>query len=630
MGENSPVVAGIDLGTTYCSVASIDPDTTRPMLLMVGDDFDEYVPSMVAVKDGTLLVGKAAQDLHLTGDHTQVARLFKRTLGRNTQLLQLGRQILRPQDCATELLRHLKEGAEANLSGMVIETIVLTVPANFNAARRKATLDAAEAAGLKVLRLINEPTAALLAHATLHRDMDLEAFGRHIVFDFGGGTLDVTAAISGQRGTEDGTPILVASSLGRDVGGMDIDQLLVKELIEAFKARHGVDPTVGHPEVTQQLNALAIRLKEGLSHRERIPVQWAWEGKGLELLLSRHRFREITQSVLSRAFGAVDGVLQAEGWTWEDLDRLLLIGGSSLVPFVREYFLEKLPRDRISFHPQDCRKMVAYGAALTPYFIAADRPSRRRGPRTLEAGDHRSDALDVVFILDTTGSMYANIERIKIDLTAIMMRLHRAVPGFRLALIGYSDHDQLESEPFLLQVTDFSEDPSILVAEISKMKATFGGDDPEAVEDALQAAHGLSWCSQARKAIILVGDAPPHGLGAPEDAFPEGCPLGIDWEEAVAGLLDLGVVFYPVLGYETVPDPTAQRIWEDLATRSDGQYYELSDLSNIALLLEATCAARGGGWDTWLAALPAESRAKVDGASTQRWHRKGSTSTVVS
>ncbi len=758
MANKRPLVVGVDLGTTYCSVACIDPGTGRPALLMIGDDFDEYVPSMVAARGDEIVAGKAAADLFLTGDEVNVARMFKRDIGRDRPYLGVPGGTLDAQACTAELLRYLRTGAEANLPDTTITGAVVTVPANFNSARRKATLQAAEAAGLPVIRLINEPTAALLAHAEMYKDIDIDTPGRYLVFDFGGGTLDVTAAITGQTGTEDGTPIQVVNSRGRDVGGMDIDRALTKALIDQFKDRHGIDPTAGHPEVYHQLTALAVRVKEGMSRSDKFPVSWAWQGKALEFTLSRQRYFELVERILDRAFGAVEMVLTEESWSFTDLDRVFLIGGSCLVPFVREYFQERVEADRVWLRPQDCRKMVAYGAALTPARVALagerglppgapqqesslitrepapysigivaldpdtgqlvnsqilprktlvptegkysktfatssdgqdtlelvvlqgesrkpehnvligrirfegltprpkggtrvkvtidydldhnvqvtaeelDRPGHSVAQTVLAEGLNanlkgilaemsgqldparratETSSLDAVFIFDTTGSMFPCISRVKEALGQMLDRLQKTVTGFRLALIGYSDHDQDEPEPFLVEVTDFSRDHPALQGEIARMRPTYGGDNPEAVEDALHAANGLSWSPDSKRAIVLVGDAPPHGVGAPDDAFEDGCPLGHVWEDEVEALLEKGVVFYTVLAYDRQPDPTAKRIWQALADRSGGKYFELDDISDIALLLEACVAVRAGVLDTWLTTLPAEIRQRV-------------------
>lgn len=767
MANKRALIAGIDLGTTWCSVAYIDPGTKKPALLMVGEDYDEYVPSMVAFRDNEVVAGKPAYDLFMSGDETRVARLFKRDIGLDKPYLKLPGRTYSAVDCTTELLRHLKEGAEANLPDAELSAVVITVPANFNSARRKATLQAAEAAGLPVLRLINEPTAALLAHAEMYRDIDLSQPGRYLVFDFGGGTLDVTAATTGltskaQQDTEDDTPIRVVNSRGRDVGGMDLDLQLYKELLAKFNERHGFDPSVGHPEVQQQLMSLAIRVKEALSRSDRFPISWAWQGKALEFTLTRARYRELIDPLLSRAFGAVDLVMSEEQWTWDEITRIFLIGGSCLIPFVKEHFLEQVPADKVWLRPQDCRKMVAYGAALTPQFVtlsqkavqeAADvgtpvvaedtligkepapysigivaldgesgalvnsqilprktpvptqgqhtrvfatssdqqemlelvvlqgesrkpeqnvligrfrfenltrrpkgetqvkvtidydldhnvvvraeeenRPGSGISHRVLAEGLNAnlkgilaemaaqlSEAsrvseqvpLDALFIMDTTGSMFPLIGRLKDALAAMLDRLQQSIPGFRLGLIGYSDHDQDEPEPYLMRVIDFSQDVPALQGEIARIRPTYGGDTPEAVEDALNAARRMSWNPGARRAIVLVGDAPPHGVGAPDDFFASGCPNGLVWEDEVQALLKQGVTFFTVLAYDKAPDPTAKRIWQDLAQRSDGKYFEFKDIANIPLVLEACCAARAGVLEKWLTTLPAEIRKKV-------------------
>lgn len=769
MGNKRPLVVGIDLGTTFCSVAYIDPGTSRPALLMIGEDYDEYVPSMIAVSDGAIVAGKAAFDLFMAGDETRVARLFKRDIGLDKPFLKLADKALSAQDCTEQLLRYLKAGVEANVPEAEVTSAVITVPANFNSARRKATLQAAEAAGIQVLRLINEPTAALLAHAEMYKDIDLSAPGRYLVFDFGGGTLDVTAAttglpVEGLADADDGTPIKVVNSRGRDVGGMDIDQTLFKELLSKFQERHGFDPSVGHPEVQQQLMGLAIRMKEALSRNDRFPVNWAWQGKTLELTFSRARFRELVEPLLSRAFGAVDLVLSEEKWSYTELNRIFLIGGSCLIPFVKEHFLEQVEADKVWLRPQDCRKMVAYGAALTPQFVtlsekaskslketvgdqelvpedpmigrepapysigivAVDPETRalvnsqilprktpvptegqhqkifatssddqdtlelvvlqgesRRPDQNVLIGRFRFEgltrrpkgatqvqvtidydldhnvvvtasevdrvghsihqkvlaeglnanlkgilaemtsqlseatkgnemaSLDAVFIMDTTGSMFPCISRLKEALTNMLDRLQQSIPGFRLALVGYSDHDQDEPEPFLLRVFDFSQDVPALQGEIARMRPTYGGDNPEAVEDALHAAGRLSWNPAARKAVVLVGDAPPHGVGAPDDYFAHGCPNGHVWEDQVQTLLKQGVMFFTVLAYDKEPDPTARRIWQDLAQRSEGKYFEFKDIKDIPLVLEACCAVRAGVLEKWLTTLPAETRKKV-------------------
>ena len=345
-------VVGIDLGTTNSLVAALDggqpwviPDAAGELLL----------PSVVGVNaEGQLLVGQAARRQYAAAPERTV-RSVKRQMGSNTTL-SLGDRNYSPQAISALILRSLKQRAEEALHDTV-EQAVITVPAYFTDAQRQATKEAGEIAGLEVLQILNEPTAAALVF-----DKRGEESQRLLVYDLGGGTFDVSIVEITGPVTE-----VLASHGNNRLGGDDFDRQLQRLLAERFEQAHGVAVPL---ETTVQARLLqaAERCKITLSDHNLVQVREAYllsQGTTplhLDTELKREEFEELIRPLLQETLTAIDRAMGDAGLTAQDLDRAILVGGSTRIPLVQELVEQHLRDVEVtSFEPDRC---VALGAAL--------------------------------------------------------------------------------------------------------------------------------------------------------------------------------------------------------------------------------------------------------------------------
>ncbi|MFM7322405.1 MAG: Hsp70 family protein [Armatimonadota bacterium] len=345
---------GIDLGTSTSSIAILDAEGVPHLVPDAAGD--RNVPSVVLVgDDGELRVGREARErAHVDPD--AVAVEIKRMMGTG-ETLRLGRKVLFPEEIAAAILRHLRAAATAGL-GRDFEDVVISVPARFENAAREATRKAATLAGLHTLRLVNEPTAAALAYGREH----LDERARILVFDFGGGTLDVTV-LEMFEGILD-----VRTSVGDDrLGGKDIDDLLAGHLRERFRAAHGrrLPPPSKDRALARRLKAEAERIKIALSERESVAIELpdCDGGDALEGEILRESLEAMLEETLMRAMATVNDALARARLRWDDIDVVLPVGGTSRIPLFRralEFASGKdLARTRL-----DPEEAVALGAAV--------------------------------------------------------------------------------------------------------------------------------------------------------------------------------------------------------------------------------------------------------------------------
>jgi molecular chaperone DnaK len=345
-------VVGIDLGTTNSLVAALE--NGQPWV--IPDDSGELLlPSVVGIgAEGQLLVGQAACRQYAAAPERTV-RSIKRRMGSEGRVA-LGERQHRPQEISALILRALKQRAEAAL-GEPVEQAVITVPAYFTDAQRQATKEAGEIAGLEVLQILNEPTAAALVF-----DRRDDASQRLLVYDLGGGTFDVTIVEITGPVTE-----VLASHGNNRLGGDDFDRLLQRWLAERFEAQHGV-PLPAAAAVEARLLQVAERAKIQLSDQGRVRVREAYlhsQGETplhLDTELQQHDFETLIQPLLQDTLNAIDRALADAGLRADELDRVILVGGSTRIPLVQALVEKHLPEVAVnSFEPDRC---VALGAAL--------------------------------------------------------------------------------------------------------------------------------------------------------------------------------------------------------------------------------------------------------------------------
>src|SRR5580700_1344399 len=366
---------GIDLGTTNSLVAYIDAKTGEPKCIL-GPSGSTLCPSVVSVDaDGAIIVGEPARRRLLTQPERTIYSV-KRLMGRgpadvkdelkifpfridpgsaNVIRVRLGERVFTPPEISAFILRELKSWAD-NYFQDVVGRAVITVPAYFNDAQRQATRDAGRLAGLEVLRLVNEPTAAALAYG-LHK----QKRGHVAVYDFGGGTFDIS--ILKLISTTEGDIYQVLSTNGdTHLGGDDIDNALLELARREIHAKFGVelDP---RGEAIQTLRKSLIRAKHELSTAEKTAIHFPLGAKGMyEREIGRAEFQELIRPIVARTMTPVKLAMADAKLTVKQIDEVVLVGGSTRIPLVRktvgEYF-ERAPHCEL-----DPDEVVALGAAV--------------------------------------------------------------------------------------------------------------------------------------------------------------------------------------------------------------------------------------------------------------------------
>jgi molecular chaperone DnaK len=389
------VVVGIDLGTTYSLVAHLDAGG-RPCTVPNAAG-DLLTPSVVLFDEGGTVVGKEAL-LASALEPEKVAECVKRDMGAKVYRKKINGQFLPPEVISSLILRSLKADAERKLGP--VRRAVITVPAYFDETRRRATVDAGRMAGLEVLDIVNEPTAAALAYG---RQLGfLEGPGRAagerplrvLVFDLGGGTFDVTVVeLQGDS--------FKALATDGDVclGGKDWDEKLVALAAERFRQRFREDPR-DNPVSRQELWLSAEAAKRTLSERARAAIFVNHLGTRLKVDVTREEFEEATADLLGRTRLTAEIVARQAGLTWAEIDRVLLVGGSTRMPMVSR-MLEELtgkPPDR----SVSADEAVAHGAALFANLLAAP-AGGASGPAPFSVTDVNAHSLGILGADPQTG-----------------------------------------------------------------------------------------------------------------------------------------------------------------------------------------------------------------------------------
>jgi molecular chaperone DnaK (HSP70) len=348
MSPTSPLAIGIDLGTTYSVLATINAHGQPEVI--PNSDGGRITPSVICFSTNPPLVGEEARARQAAGDDA-VASFFKRNMGDPSFALHLAGRDWTPVDLSALVLARLKADGEAAL-GQPIRQCVITVPAYFHHAQREATIQAGRQAGLEVLRIINEPTAAALAYG-LHQTGQV---GTVLVYDLGGGTFDVSLVRIGDRDIE-----VLATAGDHNLGGKDWDDRLAVFLGDQFAQRHGVNPLDGADRFNELL-VQAERAKRELSARETTRVVVDHEGQRETLAVTRARFEEMTRDLLERTGQLTSDMLREQKLTWDRLTGVLLVGGSTRMPMVHEFVLRLTGKRPMTGVNVD--EAVALGAAV--------------------------------------------------------------------------------------------------------------------------------------------------------------------------------------------------------------------------------------------------------------------------
>jgi Fe-S protein assembly chaperone HscA len=361
-------IVGIDLGTTNSLVAFMD--LTGPRIIPGADD-DKLVPSVVSIgAGGEVVVGNPARELLMTHPERTVYSV-KRLMGRGLAdvkdelklfpfhiapgsesmiHLQLGDRTFTPPEISALVLRQLKQNAE-DYFGVAVEKAVITVPAYFNDAQRQATKDAGRIAGLEVLRLVNEPTAAALAYGLDKRENGIVA-----VYDLGGGTFDISILK-----LHDGIFEVLATNGDTHLGGDDIDNLLLRIALEDVASEWGADLSTDS-EGVQRLRRAVIHAKEQLSFVPAAAIELEYHGKKYQREITRELYDKLITPIVDRTLGPCRDCIKDAGVSVDQIDEVVMVGGSTRIPLVRSA-VENLFRSKphTELNPDE---VVALGAAV--------------------------------------------------------------------------------------------------------------------------------------------------------------------------------------------------------------------------------------------------------------------------
>jgi molecular chaperone DnaK len=411
---------GIDLGTTFCAVATLDE--RGHAVTLPNTDGEMLTPSAVLIEDGSAIVGQSARDVALEVPD-RVAMLTKRFMGHPKFGYPVAGREFRPETLSAIILKKLVQDAERRLGP--IAKAVITVPAYFDDTRRKATKDAGRIAGLDVLDILDEPTAAALAYsfqkaqqsAQLKPDEPLPIEEQTVlVYDLGGGTFDVTLVRLGRHRFE-------SLAIEGDVrlGGKDWDDRIVDFVAAKFKAQHGDDPRTD-PVTLATLNQAAERAKRTLSKLQQTNITCSHAGKVLATPLTRAEFETITRDLLMRTRLTTQHVLSHAKRSWDQVDRILLVGGSTHMPMTGRMITElsgKTPDNSLAVS-----EVVARGAALHAGIVAA-----HMGDNSGGLGEDALESLgDVVEINVNSHSLGIEIRKDKECLNNVLIPKNTQLP----------------------------------------------------------------------------------------------------------------------------------------------------------------------------------------------------------
>ncbi len=353
-------IIGIDLGTTNSCVSVMEGGEA---VVIANSEGARTTPSVVAFsKTGERMVGQVAKRQAITNPERTIISI-KRYMGTNHKVKIDGKEYT-PQEISAMILQKLKVDAESYLGEPVTEAVI-TVPAYFSDSQRQATKDAGKIAGLDVKRIINEPTAAALAYGS-----DKEKDQKIMVYDLGGGTFDVSIIEMG-----DGVQEVLATAGNNRLGGDDFDQRIIDYITSEFKKAEGIDLS-SDKMAMQRLKEAAEKAKIELSSTTRTEINQPFitadanGPKHLNLVLTRAKFDELTADLVEKTMGPVRQALSDAGLSVSDLDKIILVGGSTRIPAVYEAIKENLGKEPFKgINPDEC---VANGAAIQGGVLGGD------------------------------------------------------------------------------------------------------------------------------------------------------------------------------------------------------------------------------------------------------------------
>ncbi|MBD1892963.1 Hsp70 family protein [Coleofasciculus sp. FACHB-SPT9] len=348
-------VIGIDLGTTYSAIAYVNADGKSEII--PNSEGERITPSVVFFEDSNIVVGSYAKSVAVS-EGERVVQFIKRRMGSDYRIRQNDRDYT-PEEISALILKKLKQDAESFLN-TTIRDVVITVPAYFDDKRRTATKTAGEIAGLNVLRIINEPTASALEFSA-SREVHNKTI---LVYDLGGGTFDITIMKVNGKDVD-----VIASGGDHELGGKDIDDCLIGLFQEEFKKATGFDP-LSSIAGQQELRSKAEETKRKLSSSPNVRIALNVEGRSATFKVTQNQFEELIDEIVLRTEMNIELVLEEAGLAAQDIDDVLLVGGSTRIPLVGKMLLRLFGKEPLrSVNPDE---VVAQGAAILAITLSTE------------------------------------------------------------------------------------------------------------------------------------------------------------------------------------------------------------------------------------------------------------------
>ncbi len=379
------VIVGIDLGTTFSAISYVN-SYGKPEIIP-NLEGERTTPSVIFFEEdsGTPIVGQAALNQAIANPERTV-RFVKRQMGNPSFRFNVDGEDYLPETLSAIILKKLKNDAEERL-GKEIKKAVISVPAYFKDAQREATKQAGDIAGLEVIRIINEPTAAALAYG-----LDKEEDQNILIYDFGGGTFDVTILkVSGHEFT------VLATDGDPQLGGSDIDALLVNYLAENFKEVHDIDlreKAYTHQDLWQKSEIT----KKDIGLRPSIKIVLSHGEKTASINIDRDDFEDLIEDLVNQTKSYMMKVIQDANMDWSDIDKILLVGGSSRIPTVQKMIARVTGKEPVQdTNPDEC---VALGAAIQAVVATKEANKEFNGKKatveTPELKSQKGETIDIV------------------------------------------------------------------------------------------------------------------------------------------------------------------------------------------------------------------------------------------
>jgi len=439
MANNIPAI-GIDLGTTFSAVAYVD-ETGKPAVLKSSEG-NSVTPSVIAFTDDGYVFGEEAKRLQALGE-ANIASFFKRQIGNRDFYWEFNGKKYDATDLSSLLLGKLKADAEAEL-GCSVSKAVITVPAYFDNSQRNATVEAGKQAGLEVLRIINEPTAAAITYGFNQvGKSDFTGEKTVMVYDLGGGTFDVTLLKITPEMID-----VIATDGNHQLGGKDWDARIMSSAALQFKEEYGIDP-LSDIETSNDIAVRSEEVKKTLSARTTATIHFVCNGNKGKYTFSRMQFEEATADLLEQTRTLCGQVLLEAKMQWQDIDGVLLVGGSTRMPQVVDAVREMSGKEPLTNVNVD--EAVATGAAIQ---AAIDTAAGHPSELLLETKQKKIARLTIQDVTSHSLGMIAENENRTAYINAIILRHNSKIPSSDVRPLQFKtteNKNDMELEVYLLQ-----------------------------------------------------------------------------------------------------------------------------------------------------------------------------------